>query len=236
MSRAGIEALGAKSGEGTATAADRCLDALGWQVRDTIGEVGQGLKHWAERAQAISCHGGPDVVDCDHVVEVCARALGVTPSEVRGARSGLGFAGSSLAIRILRNRIGKPAEKIAEALNYSRETVHRRLRQAAVHDQNGAAISAIEDQICEFLGIVEGLEEIDLSAAFSIIVAPLEARAMIARGDRDAGKPTVFRIGAEIGGDLHEAREVGHGPAPVMAGLSGLVSWADALFSEAVEL
>jgi len=236
MSQDGIAALAAKSGESTAKAADRCLDASEWQVRDTIGEVGQGLKIWAERAQAISCHGGPNVVDCDHVVEVCARALGVTPREVHGARSGLGFAGSSLAIRILRNRLGRSAGTIAEALGYSRETVHRRLRHAAVHDANGAAINALEDQICEGLGLVPGLEELDLSAAFSMIVAPLEAHTMIARGDRDAGKPTIFRIGAEIGGDLHESREIGHGPAPVMAGLSGLVSWADALFREAVEL
>ncbi len=236
MSRRGLEALAAKSGEGTAAAAGRCLTAIGWREDATIKDVGDGLRAWHDRSQAISCHGGPDVVDCDHVVEVCARALGVTPVEVRGARSGLGFAGSSLAIRILRNRIGKSAGTIAEALGYSRETVHRRLRQAAVHDQNGAAISAIEDQICEGLGIVEGLEEIDLSAAFAVIVAPLGARTMIGRGDRDAGKPTIFRIGAEIGGDLHEAREVGHGPAPVMAGLSGLVSWAYSLFFEAVDL
>ena len=236
MSGSGIDALAAKSGEGTAKAAARCLNASGWKARDTIAELGEGLKVWAERAQTICCHGGPDVVDSDHVVEVCARALGVTPSEVRGARSGLGFAGSSLAIRILRNRMGRSIGKISGALGYSQATVHRRLRHAAAHDKNGAAILALEDQICEDLGLVAGLEEIDLSAAFSLIVEPLQARTMIARGDRDAGKPTVFRIGAEIGGDLHEAREVGHGPAPVMAGLSGLVSWADSIFSEAVDL
>ena len=239
-----LEGIEARIGEDTARVLRSCVALVGSdaQFPGSADEICARIGVWAAQARECVCFGGRDHVTAQRVIEVCAMALGAPISEVtrtgKGNRSSLAAAAGTMAARILRYRLGRSCEEVAEGLGVTQSAVWKRLAASRAAEtqtsENGAASVMLEHQVAIRLGIVDTAEQIDLRRIHRWILDPLEVQIMLTSGSRDEGRPAVCEVKVDIGGDYKGVRELGYGPQPIMAACADAVQFAEGILTDAI--